>query len=309
MKTLFINKNSQLRSGWKIGLSLTTSIIVIMIISFIASTVFATIYMASSGDAGYKSVEELTQAIYSYPMMNFILAIVQSTVVIIITFLFWRKLDKKPVASMGFTSLKGDYKDFVFGLILGAASIAFVFIVLMITGQVSLSGSLLKPSFSSSLITGLILFIFVGLSEEIFTRGYCMTVLNQTKNKWMIVLGSSIIFSLMHGLNPNISIVGLANIFLVGILFAYMFLKRSNLWMPIGYHITWNYFQGNVFGFHVSGMEQQGLYTTTPIKDNLLNGGQFGPEGGIIVTLVIIIGFILVHKLRGQRKNNIFQLK
>ena len=78
--------------------------------------------------------------------------------------------------------------------------------------------------------------------------------------KWLIYVISAVVFSLAHGMNPNVGIFGLVNIALVGILFAYMFDATKSLWLPIGYHITWNYFQGNVFGFAVSGTTAHGMY-------------------------------------------------
>jgi len=94
-------------------------------------------------------------------------------------------------------------------------------------------------------------------------------------------------------MNPKLSALGIFNIFLVGILFAYMFIKTGNLWMPIGYHITWNFFQGNVFGFSVSGITMEGVYAVEYLEDNIITGGNFGLEGGVLATVVIGVGFLL----------------
>lgn len=67
--------------------------------------------------------------------------------------------------------------------------------------------------------------------------------------------------------------------------------------MPIGYHITWNYFQGCVYGLNVSGFDIQGIFSSRILNDNLLTGGAFGPEAGILTTIVIAIGFLIVWKL------------
>ena len=124
-----------------------------------------------------------------------------------------------------------------------------------------------------------------------------MTVLKQTGNKWAPIIVSSIIFSVMHSLNPSMSIISYLNLFLVSLLFAYMFLKSNNLWLPIGYHITWNYFQGNIFGFQVSGLSTESLYKLNKPLNNIITGGEFGPEGGLIVTFIILIGFIYIWQL------------
>ena len=171
-----------------------------------------------------------------------------------------------------------------------------VFIILVASKNISLENSLLRPNFNSSLLTGLILFIFVGINEEMFARGYCMTVLKQTGNKWVIVIVSSIIFSLMHSLNPSMSFLSYLNLFLFAVLAAYMFIKSNNLWLSIGYHITWNYFEGNVFGFQVSGLSTSSLYTLSAPANNIITGGSFGPEGGLVVTFITLVCFIYIWK-------------
>jgi membrane protease YdiL (CAAX protease family) len=98
----------------------------------------------------------------------------------------------------------------------------------------------------------------------------------------------------MHGMNLNVTVIALINIFLVGLLFAYMTIKSENLWMAIGYHITWNYFQGNIFGFEVSGNVVEGVYSTKSVTESVINGGKFGPEGGLIVTAIILLGFVYI---------------
>ena len=123
-----------------------------------------------------------------------------------------------------------------------------------------------------------------------------MSVLNQTGNKWVVIIVSSVIFSLMHSGNPSMGWLSYLNLFLVGLLFAYMFVKSKNLWLSIGYHITWNYFEGPVLGFQVSGLDQSSMYTVKNVGSNMVTGGNFGPEAGIIVTLVVFLGFVYLWK-------------
>jgi membrane protease YdiL (CAAX protease family) len=153
------------------------------------------------------------------------------------------------------------------------------------------------------------LFILVGINEEMFARGYCYTVLKQTNVRWLPMVLSSVIFALMHSLNSGISPLSYLNLFLFGVLAVYMRIKSNNIWLSIGYHITWNYFEGNIFGFLVSGQATSALYNLNTPVNNLINGGNFGPEGGLVVTLVLILQFIFMwrfYKVSKKRKITFF---
>ncbi|PKM50236.1 MAG: CPBP family intramembrane metalloprotease domain-containing protein [Firmicutes bacterium HGW-Firmicutes-7] len=271
MKKIFINKNKQLRSGWKISLVLTLSFMIITGLFYILRPLI-------EGNS-----------------LFLIMGIIQSIVFIKIILVMWKLLDKKPFSDMGLTPIRGNYKQLVIGLVCGMLSMSIVFLVLLMIGDIKLENSILAPNFHPTILIYLLLFTLVGFNEELFSRGYCMTVLKQTGNKWVVLLGSSLIFSVLHINNPNIELIGLLNIFLIGLLFAYMFIRTGSIWMPIGYHITWNFFQGNIFGFEVSGLDVLSVYNNKLIRSNFINGGLFGPEGGLLVTLIIIIGFVFVY--------------
>lgn len=206
---------------------------------------------------------------------------------------------------MGLTNIRSSYKDLFIGLAFGGISMILVFLILFSTKSISLVNSFSNPNLNSWLLVDIILFILVGINEEMFARGYCMSVLKQTKNKYVVIIVPALIFSLMHSMNPYMSVISYINLFLLGILFAYMFIKARNIWLPIGYHITWNYFQGDIFGFQVSGNEVNGLYNIKSVGNDLITGGSFGPEGGLIVTLIIILGLIFVWKFYNKSNDEI----
>ena len=81
-----------------------------------------------------------------------------------------------------------------------------------------------------------------------------------------------------------------------------MTLKTDSIMMAIGYHLTWNFFQGNVFGLSVSGIDGQGIITVLNIKDNIVTGGAFGPEAGILTTIVIIFTFLFINRYAKRAK-------
>ena len=111
-----------------------------------------------------------------------------------------------------------------------------------------------------------------------------MAVLRRCRNLYFITLVPSVIFGLIHLSNPDVTFLSILNIILVGILFSYMFIRSGNLWMCMGYHFTWNTFQGVIYGMPVSGLTVPGVVKTEFTASNLLNGGMFGIEGGILTT-------------------------
>jgi membrane protease YdiL (CAAX protease family) len=312
MKHIFINKNSQVRSGWKIASTWCSFFFGTNLLLGIILAGYLFIMLAIKGLPSQSSnissyIDNITGLNSGFAMF---LDWVQCISMIFFVVLFWKVYDRKPIRDIGLINIKKGYKDLLKGLALGAISMIIVFIILVASKNITLENSLLKPNFNSSLLTGLVLFIFVGINEEMFARGYCMTVLKQTGNKWVIVIVSSIIFSLMHSLNPSMSFLSYLNLFLFALLAAYMFIKSNNLWLSIGYHITWNYFEGNIFGFQVSGLGTSSLYTLRAPTNNIITGGSFGPEGGLVVTFITLVGIIYIWKFYKPqtlilRKNNL----
>jgi hypothetical protein len=148
-------------------------------------------------------------------------------------------------------------------------------------------------------------FLLVGFYEELFSRGYQLTNLAEGFNQGWIgsrgailiaTLISSLIFGVLHATNPNATLFSTLNICMAGFMLAAGFVLTGQLAIPIGIHITWNFFQGNVFGFPVSGAN---FRTATLIAiqqegPDLWTGGAFGPEGGLLGLGVMLLGALFV---------------
>lgn len=295
---LFKNKEGKVRSGWKvagmIGAVFLASMLIGIVVSFI-SIIFYTVKMAVSGGI---TPDNLTRELESFSegnsMLSILLMPLQELVIIILPVVTWKYLFKRPLSKMGLTKLKHNYKDFIAGLIVGIVAITLVFLLLTMSGSVAVTDW--SFHFKIKQLAFIIVYISVGFAEEILARGYIMTTLWQTKNVYIAVFGSAIIFAFMHVLNNGVSLIAIINLTLVGVLLAYMYLKSGNLWMCIGFHITWNYFQGCVYGFEVSGLNSDGIITTQNIGTNIINGGAFGPEGGLITTVIILFSLLFIKQ-------------
>ena len=152
----------------------------------------------------------------------------------------------------------------------------------------------------------LLAFVCVGIYEELLFRGYQLK--NMSEGMLAVpalgprgailasLLISSALFGLAHAGNPNATAISTFNLVLAGFFLALGYLLTGRLAIPIGLHITWNFFQGNVFGFPVSGSAAN---TTTLIAIEqggipLLTGGAFGPEAGLIEIVALLLGSVLI---------------
>lgn len=272
---VFINREYQVRSGWKIGLIILTYLVCII--------TWQDFFPAKSPtDLGYNVADTLIFG-------GIIFGVLQ-----------W--FDRKNFNHIGLTDIRSHFPDLGLGLIVGAVSMALIFVILTTSGQIGVKTMELSPDVFRQLGNGLLLFTMVGLREELFCRGYCLFALGQMRRIWLAVLLSALIFTLLHATNPNLQLIGLLNIFLAALLFSYMTIKTGNLWMAIGFHITWDYFQGSIFGFPVSGIQINSLYHTQIRESNLLTGGSFGPEAGLLVTGMFFFGFVIVWFYTKGRK-------
>lgn len=281
MKTIFVNSEGEVRAVWKIA--------VVFVIYILFTIIFGTVAAVLLQQHVIREASFYWVLLYLGPLVT--IASVYCTLKIV---------DRKKLRDIGFADRHHGFGDFGYGFLLGAAAMTLIFLVLYATGQISLEKGLLHPTISLAFLQGLLFYSLVAVSEELLFRGYLVTALLQTKSIKIAVIGSSAFFSIAHSLNPHVTVVGLTNIFLVGVLFAVMFLKTGSLWMPIGYHLSWNFFQGSVFGFPVSGTTANGVYEVSEFQEGWLSGGAFGPEGGILTTIATALVLIVVWRSPGR---------
>ncbi|MCZ7553713.1 MAG: CPBP family intramembrane metalloprotease [Anaerolineales bacterium] len=145
-------------------------------------------------------------------------------------------------------------------------------------------------------------FTATGWQEELYFRGYLLQNLRAGLNLGWGVALSTAAFSLAHFANPHASAIALLGILLAGLLFAYAYLRSGRLWLAIGLHIGWNFFEGAVFGFPVSGMETLRLIHPQVNGPELFTGGAFGPEAGLALLPALALGALGVYLFTRPRK-------
>lgn len=127
------------------------------------------------------------------------------------------------------------------------------------------------------------------------TRGLMLHTLMQGMNKYLALLIVSLIFGAMHLLNDNVTWLSFLSISLAGIFLGISYVHNLSLYFPIGLHFAWNFFQGAVYGFEVSGHQVHGLVSHTVSGPEVITGGPFGFEGSIIALPIIILASVAIH--------------
>ena len=192
------------------------------------------------------------------------------------------------------------------GIGISAVQIGFIYVVMLSLDWLTFKGFAWEIDPANVVISNTLLFFvifaFVGWNEELLSRGYHLQNLASGINMLWAVIISSAVFGLLHLANPNATWVSAAGIFFAGVFLAYGYLRTKQLWLPIGLHISWNFFEGVGFGFPVSGLDD--IYKLLRIQvdgPELWTGGAFGPEAGLIVLPSLILGAVLIYLYTTRR--------
>ncbi len=316
MKAIFWNEQEhRLRAGWRLALHALFFVLVSGILQAVMGMVAGILAIASGINP--MDTAGIQQAVMSSPWIQPLSSLISLVVMILSYLVAARWLDKRRVSDFGFHLNGAWFIDFGFGLALGALLMVFIFLVERAAGWVTVTGTMLSgntPSFVVGILVYVVVFICVGIYEEMLSRGYQLRNLAEGLNfkflspKTALLLAyvlSSAVFGLLHAGNPNATLISTFNIFLAGLFLGLGYVLTGELAIPIGLHMTWNFFQGNVFGFPVSGMAPTatfiGIQQGGP---DLVTGGAFGPEAGLIGLAAMLLGSILtwlwVRWRRGQ---------
>lgn len=192
-------------------------------------------------------------------------------------------------------------KGILGGILGGALAISGTFVVNALTGSVDVR-SVFSGNHLPAILLSAVFFAFQGTWEEIWFRSYLMPQFSQYMRPWMAMVITSLIFTIAHGLNGNLSTMGLINLFIFGMVFAAIFWRTGNSWLTGLGHGSWNFFLGIVYGSHVSGVLMGDTFLTSlpHTGHDLLSGGQYGMEGSIVSSLVGL-ALVAANMLPGRR--------
>ncbi len=228
-------------------------------------------------------------------------------IVVLLSSLVMSYLERRPFAAYGLGATPRAPWQFITGLLWGLLFLSLLVFLLQSTHLLVFDARLLSSPdaicFAAEWSLG---FLFVGLFEEYFLRGFLLFTLARGLSAiyalvlktpyrdafgfWTAATLLAFVFGLGHRSNPGESAIGLLTAGFAALVFSYSLWRTGSLWWAIGFHAAWDWAQSFLYGVADSGiMMQHHLFASHPVGQPLLSGGLTGPEGSIFVLPVLLL--------------------
>jgi len=280
MRSVFFNEDHHLRNGW-------------WILGFLA--------MLVAGIAGFRLLIPVLKRL-GIPSGDWVIGVV-FLLSLVATWVCTR-LRKESLASVGWRMNGRWAKDLAWGTLLGGGVMLLAAGLLWAVGGVTWD---LDPHRSLRVLAiGFLTFILVALWEENLFRGFVFQRLIAGLGVWPAQLILALFFGIAHWGNPGmhgaIKIWATVNIALAAVFMGLAYLRTRSLALPIGIHLGWNWTQGNVLGFGVSGTTSQPgwIHPIFHGKPEWMSGGAFGLEASIFGVVAVLLGIFLLWRWKGH---------
>lgn len=208
-----------------------------------------------------------------------------------------RFIDGKTLSSLGLRPGFAAALDLGFGFLLSGLMAGSVFAAMAALGIIAdVQFTVTGPAMAAVLAGPLLVTAIVGYWEELVFRGYLLQNMAEGMGMRRAVIVSCLLYGLVHAANPNAGLLSTAIIVLFGYLRIYGYLGTGQLWLSMGMHWGWNFFQGAVFGFAASGhAEAQTLIAHEAAGADWLSGGAFGPEASVLTVPVVLLAILAMR--------------
>jgi membrane protease YdiL (CAAX protease family) len=209
------------------------------------------------------------------------------------TVIVGRLLDRHSWSRLGWRAPRTFPWRFVSGLALGVAMAAMAVLLAVVTNKATVQLSTGGNFWVVALPIGVGL-LTAALAEELMFRGYPLRRLADATGPGTAIFFLAVAFSAAHLANPDVDVISTVNIALAAVWLGVAFFSNGGMPLAWGLHFGWNAGLSLVFDAPVSGIvfNMPGAYT--PGAHMWLDGGRFGPEGGLIGTIVFLLGSALV---------------
>ncbi|HUI84222.1 MAG TPA: type II CAAX endopeptidase family protein [Candidatus Binatia bacterium] len=206
-------------------------------------------------------------------------------------------IEEHRIAAQGLPRTKGWFRQFLLGWVLGFVLTFLAVVPIHFWGRFR-THDLMTLRLLPNLAVLLFTLLCGALAEELVFRGYPFQHLEQGIGTPWTVLLTSVLYAVLHLLNPGSGRWAVANSFLLGVLFCIAYLRTRALWLPWGIHFAWNGTLALLFGLPVSGFRSYNLTRyTEAYGPKWLTGGRYGVEASAAGTVVILVAILVLWKL------------
>jgi hypothetical protein len=279
----FFDSGNNLRTGWRLA-----AFIVVLMPVWIATGFGLTL---------------IADEVYGLgnPLHDLALNVLISFIPAVIATVFAaRVVDRAPLRVFGISLHKSWPAHFGSGIAIAGGLIAATMLGASLLGETHIAWTAWQVPFGRMALTLGILTVAAAFEELVF-RGYPLQVLMHGIGPWPAMLVMSSVFGLLHAQNPNSSRLGVFNTIVAGMMLSLAYFKTHSLWFPYGLHLGWNVALGMIVGFPLSGLGVVSLWTTHVSGPAWLLGGEYGPEGGVLGTVIFLAGAAAVWKFPIER--------
>ena len=156
------------------------------------------------------------------------------------------------------------------------------------------------------LVSGFLVFVLVALFEEGLFRGFVFQRMLQGLGVWPTQVLMALLFALSHWGNPGMHgatrLWATLDIALAAVFLGLAYLRTRSLALPVGIHLGWNWTQGNILGFGVSGTggHEGWLRPVLLGRPEWVTGGAFGLEASVFGVVAVLLAMLLLWRWRGR---------
>jgi uncharacterized protein len=270
----FQNEQGELRAGWRIlvygGLTITLAMSVLALASYLSRT-----WEMSGADRLFAPESLLLYAALCAAAM-------------LPALLMLLRVDKRPLAYLGYALHERLWIEICQGLVQGLFLVTLIYFIGWGAGWLRVSRSMTGGAAIWPAAFYFTYFALAAAFEELLWRGYAFQVLVQGTGKIPAVAISAVLFGAAHLANPHANFSGTMNTMLAGVWLSAAYLRTRSLWLPTSLHAAWNFSQGFLFGFPVSGVIcPESIFQMSPQGPAWITGGDYGPEAGALCTAIL----------------------
>ena len=231
---------------------------------------------------------------------------------VLIAILYWRLVQKKSIAELGFTGKPG---TFLIGGLIGAVLAIVSVLIVVLTGTITYNG-VFGSIDNVYILLMLAAFICQGAMEEVLCRGIVLQLLKEKTSIPVSVAVSTALFIIPHlfgmtGAGADIIIFAIVDLILISLVFSVLTLRAGSIWPACGLHSIWNFILYNIMGLNLSGNDEMtaAVFDMRSVGSSILNGGIYGIEASAVTAAVLTAALIIMIVIYDRKGRTVYGIQ